>query len=68
MSSSKTISAPPVTASSILNKLSAKPATTEEVSAPWDDVQTSAPVAAEKPKMQSPDDIIAAIRRRQQQK
>jgi hypothetical protein len=64
--STKTISAPTVTANSILNKLSTKPAVSEETSAPWE--EPTAAAVSDKPKMQSPDDIIAAIRRRQQQK
>ena len=65
-----TVSAPKVTASSILNRLPSKPAVSEEVSPPWDEQAAPAAsnVTADKPKMQSPDDIIAAIRRRQQQK
>jgi len=65
-----TVAAPKVTASSILNRLPSKPAASEETSPPWDEPATPAAttVTADKPKMQSPDDIIAAIRRRQQQK
>lgn len=53
---------PSVTAASILNKVSAKQQVVESV-------EEDAPApSADKPKMQTPDDIIAAIRRRQQQK
>jgi len=58
---------PAVTAASILNKVVAKPAVTEAVDPPFDVDQAPAS-SADKPKMQTPDDIIAAIRRRQQQK
>ena len=58
----------PVSASSILNKIAAKPAPVEvDDTPPWEDRDASS-TSSEKPKMQSPDDIIAAIRRRQQQK
>jgi len=56
-----------ITASSILNRLPAKPAVSEETSPPWEDSAASTSVT-DKPKTQTPDDIIAAIRRRQQQK
>jgi len=50
--------------SSVLNRI-AKPAQ-DETSAPWDDKPAvTANVSEDKPK--TPDDIIAAIRRRQQQ-
>ena len=53
---------PTVTASSILNKI-AKPAVTETAE------PAAAPAAStDKAKPQTPDEIIAAIRRRQQQK
>jgi len=60
----------PVSAASILNRVSAKPALTEDADLPWDGGSSSKSSAApaEKPKAQTPDDIIAAIRRRQQQK
>jgi len=62
---------PAVTAASILSKVAvAKPAATAEESAdvtpPWEDKQPEA--ATEKPATKSAEDIIAAIRRRQQQK
>ena len=50
------------TAASILNRVAAKQQITEE------DASSNPLPAADKPKMQTPDDIIAAIRRRQQQK
>jgi hypothetical protein len=56
--------APAVTAASILNKVAAKQPVNEDLSS--DNPLPSS--SAEKPKMQTPDDIIAAIRRRQQQK
>ena len=64
----------PITAASIMNKISkpaAAPVTTAEDTPPWEDNKPSAPVATTaaatetKPKMQTPDDILAAIRRRQ---
>jgi hypothetical protein len=58
-------------ASSILNKLAARPVTVaepvEDNTPPWEDRAVSES-SDDKPKMQTPDDIIAAIRRRQQQK
>jgi len=55
--------APAVTASSIMSKI-AKPVDDD---VPFEADEPAAPVAAEsKPKMQSPDEILAAIRRRQQ--
>lgn len=64
----KTPTASPVSAASILNRVKATTETTaKEESPPWEDKSTAdAPVADKK--AQSPDDIIAAIRRRQQQK
>jgi hypothetical protein len=60
--------APAVTAASILNRVANKPMAEESVTVPWEE-KSSEPVAqAEKPKMQSPEDILAAIRKRQQQK
>jgi len=58
-----------VTAASIMSKIN-KPAPAAENDAPWDNGQAStAPAAADnadsKPKMQTPEDILAAIRRRQ---
>jgi len=62
--------APAVTAASILNRVAAsKPAAVEEsVTPPWEDKAAEPVAQAEKPKMQSPEDILAAIRKRQQQK
>lgn len=62
-----------VTGSSILNRLpTTTPVETDDANPPWDEhatsVTQSASTSADKPKMQTPDDIIAAIRRRQQQK
>jgi len=56
--------APPVTAASILNR-AAKPVVSEPADAPW---EAPAAAAATEKKVQSPDDIIAAIRARQQKK
>ncbi len=63
----QTQAAPAVTAASILNRVAAKPAVEESTTPPWDEA-ADATAPAEKPKMQTPDEIIAAIRRRQQQK
>jgi hypothetical protein len=60
-------SAPSVTAASILNRVAAKPAAPADVDPPFD-VEPTVSSVADKPKMNTPDDIIAAIRRRQQQK
>ena len=59
-----------VTAASIMNRVAPKPAAPVEA-APWEDNEPAAPAAsapADKPKMQTPDEILAAIRRRQQGK
>lgn len=65
--------APTVTAASIMNKIT-KPAAAPviEDTAPWEDNKPSAPVVdvattETKTKMQTPDEILAAIRRRQSQ-
>jgi hypothetical protein len=60
---------PAVTAASILNRVAAKPAVQPEDDStpPWEDTPAAATPVAEK-KSQSPDDIIAAIRRRQAQR
>lgn len=50
-----------VTASSIMNKI-AKPA---DETPPWEDTASNGSAAESKPKLQTPDDILAAIRRRQ---
>jgi hypothetical protein len=55
-----------ITAASIINKVAKTPAVVENDEPPFD-VDTPAPVA-EKPKMQSPQEILEAIRRRQAQK
>jgi hypothetical protein len=61
--------APAVTAASILNRVAAsKPAVEESVTPPWEEKAAEPAAQAEKPKMQSPEDILAAIRKRQQQK
>ena len=55
-----------VTAASIMNRIAKPAAPVVEESAPWEDEPAKPAVAAEsKPKMQTPDDILAAIRRRQ---
>lgn len=58
-----------VTAASILNRVAAKPATQAVAEAdntvPWEE-KAAAPAPAAAKKMQSPEDIIAAIRARQQ--
>jgi hypothetical protein len=59
------------TAAGILNKIPNRAATQVDDVPPWEEPQPTKPAAApqsDKPKMQTPDDIIAAIRRRQQQK
>ena len=65
--------APAVTAASIMNRVSSRPVAEVEESntPPWEETAANATVAApvaDKPKVQSPDDIIAAIRARQQKK
>ena len=55
--------AKPVTASSIMDRVATKAA--PAVEAPWDvDPPKAAAPAADKPKMSSPDEILAAIRAR----
>lgn len=63
---SEPITSTPVTASSIMSKISSKPPVIDDV--PWDPAEStqSATAAEAKPKMQSPEEILAAIRRRQQ--
>lgn len=56
-----------VTASSILNKVAKAAPVKEAEEAPWND-EPAAPAATEAKKAQSPEDILAAIRRRQQGK
>jgi hypothetical protein len=58
----------PVTAASILNRVAPKAPVEESQTPPWESKESSSPAPAEKPKVQTPDDIIAAIRKRQQQK
>lgn len=53
------------TASTILNRIATKQAETTQ-DPPW--TESAASVSVDKPKAQTPDDIIAAIRRRHQQK
>ena len=60
--------AAPVTAASILNRVASKPQVEESQTPPWESKESASPAPAEKPKVQTPDDIIAAIRKRQQQK
>jgi len=71
ISESSVSNSPTVTASSILNRVTSAPQVADDSTLPWEEsshpVSHAAP-SAEKPKMQTPDDIIAAIRRRQQQK
>jgi len=58
-----------MTGNSILNKVQAKPSTDD--TPPWEDqsqATQSVTTQVEKPRMQTPDDIIAAIRKRQQGK
>lgn len=55
------VTKPAVTASSIMDRVAAKPAVVEADEPPFTPDPTP---AAEKPKMQSPDDILAAIRAR----
>lgn len=57
----------PVSASSIMNRLASKPAVQEETHSADDDKPVSSPTPEPK-KMQTPDEILAAIRRRQQGK
>ena len=59
------VTKPAVTASSIMDRVAAKPAVVEADEPPFipDPTPAAAPVA-DKPKMQSPDDILAAIRAR----
>ena len=54
-----------VTAASIMNRIAKPAAPVVEESAPWEDEPAKTVVAESKPKMQTPDDILAAIRRRQ---
>jgi hypothetical protein len=56
------VAKPAVTASSIMDRVAAKPAAVQE-DAPWEPAASTQPVA-DKPKPQSPDDILAAIRAR----
>jgi hypothetical protein len=64
------VAQPSVTAASIMSKIG-KPAPVAEASAPdvpWDNTPAETSPVESKPKMQSPDEILAAIRRRQQNK
>lgn len=63
------VARPAATAASIMSKIGKPAAAADDSDAPWDTTEKveAAPIES-KPKTQSPDDILAAIRRRQQNK